>query len=361
MKHWLLFAFLLTSHIAYAQGQIERIISAAAEAGHFNGTLLAIKDGKVISRINKGYANFQFAVPVTEQTRIPIASLSKTFTAILVLQQLERSQLKLEDKIGQYLPSLSSDCRSITVLELLTHRSGLKNEPLQAYTSKTSTADFVKKTVTRAGEAAAPSFNYNNVDYIVLSRILEVVTQKSYAELLRESILEPLGMLNTGVVAESEVIPNLAYGYHNYTFGSGSKHDTLYNDPLIYLSNYAGAGAIYSTAEDLHKLVQALRANKLLSANTTSAFLLRPQQETFIDYARGYPTIGFFLNDKAFAEPVLERRGSINGFNSLLLMDTGMKNVLIILTNTDTGDLEEMGDRVYKELELAQPDKPIMH
>lgn len=218
----------------------------------------------------------------------------------------------------------------------------------------------------------------NNNDFTPLTLVYEIVDL-----LLKEHLQEPVvpGKLHytTGelkafegtyemfpgtyynIIAENDTLYFQAYGYHNYTFGSGSKHDTLYNDPLIYLSNYAGAGAIYSTAEDLHKLVQALRTNKLLSANTTSTYLLRPQQATFIDYARGYPTIGFFLNDKAFTRPVLERRGSINGFNSLLLMDTNMKKVLIILTNTDTGDLEEMGDKVYKELELAQPDKPIMH
>ncbi len=297
----------------------------------------------------------QFAVPITGQTRIPIASMTKTFTAVLALQMYEKSLLKLEDRISTYLPDLPPDCQNITILDLLTHHSGLKNEPLQAYTSQASTEDYLKKYVTRKDAGTVSSFNYNNVDYIVLSRILEIVSQRPFAELLRSNILEPLRMGNTGVIVESEVIPNLAYGYHNYTFGSGSKKDTLYNDPLIYLSNYTGAGAVYSTTDDLYRFVQGLKTNKLLSAKTTASFLTKPQTGAFIEYARGYPTIGFYLNNKTFSKPVLERRGSINGFNSLLLMDNEFKNGVIILTNTDTGDLEKMGDHVFREIELLRP------
>lgn len=359
MKQLIVFAFLLISHIAYSQGEIKAIINAEYEAGRFNGALLAIKDGKVFSKINKGNANFQFAVPITDQTRIPIASMTKTFTAILTLQMYEKSLLKLEDRISTYLPDLPPGCQDITILDLLTHHSGLKNEPLQAYTSRASSEDYLKKYTVKKEAGTVSSFNYNNVDYIVLSRILEIVSQKPYAELLRSNILKPLGMENTGLIVESEVISNLAYGYHNYTFGSGSKQDTLYNDPLVYLSNYTGAGAVYSTTGDLYKLVQALKTNKLLSVKTKSSFLTKPQKSKFIEYARGYPTIGFYLNDKTFSKPVLERRGSINGFNSLMLMDCELENVVIILTNTDTGDLEEIGDKVFKE--LIRPTQPIVH
>ncbi|OKL40133.1 serine hydrolase domain-containing protein [Pontibacter flavimaris] len=359
MKQLILLAFLLISHIAYSQGEIESVIDAEYEAGRFNGALLAIKEGRVVAKINRGSANLQFTVPITDQTRIPIASMTKTFTAILTLQMHEKSFLKLEDKISKYVSDLPPGCQDITILALLTHSSGLKNEPLQAYTTRASTEDYLKKYVTRKDTGTVSSFNYNNVDYIVLSRILEIVSQKSYAELLRSNILQPLGMENTGVIVESEVIPNLAYGYHNYTFGSGSKQDTLYNDPLVYLSNYAGAGAVYSTTVDLNKLVQALKTNKLLSVKSKSSFLTKPQKSKFIEYARGYPTIGFYLNDKTFSKPVMERRGSINGFNSLLLMDKDFKNGVIILTNTDTGDLEEIGDKVYKE--LIRPTQPIVH
>ena len=361
MRQLLIYAFLLTSSTAFAQNAIEKIIDNEYKVGHFNGSILVIKDGKVVSKINKGYANLQFSVPITNKTRIPIASMTKTFTAILTLQMYEKSLLKLEDKITKYVSDLPPDCQNVTILDLLTHHSGLKNEPIQAYTSRYTTAEYIKKYAVRKDSVKAASFNYNNVDYIVLTRILEKVSQKPFAVLLKENILNPLNMDDTEVISESKIISNLAYGYHNYTFGSGSKQDTLYNDPLVYLSNYAGAGAVYSTTDDLYKLALALKTNKLLAAKTTSTFLIKPQKDKYIDYARGYPTIGFYYNDRTFSKPALERRGSINGFNSLLLIDETFNNVVIILANTDTGDLEQIGDKIYKEVELLRPTIPLAH
>ena len=157
-------------------------------------------------------------------------------------------------------------------------------------------------------------------------------------------------MGNTDVISEDRIIPGLAYGYHNYSFGDGAPNQPLKNDAPLYLSNYAGAGAIYSTAADLLKLVQALREHKLLNPQTT-ALLTTPQQKGFVEYARGTPAVGFYCNDKTFPQPVLERRGSINGFNSVLLTNTAFDRVVILLSNTDDADLEVTGDKLYAELE----------
>jgi CubicO group peptidase (beta-lactamase class C family) len=348
-RYWLL-VFLLYSTPLFAQRQeIEKLVTAEYQANHFNGTLLAVQQGRVVNHIKKGYANLEFRVPITNETRFPIASTTKLFTAILVLQLVDKAALNLDNPVSVYLPDLPATCQGITLRALLTHYSGLKNEPVQAYQAPYSTAEFVKKYVVKDERQQKVSFNYNNVDYILLTRVLETVTKKPFATLVQENILRPLKMVNSGVVQEARVIPNLAYGYHNYTFGRGSSKDTLRNDTR-YISNYAGAGAMYSTATDLYTLMQALGAHTLLSAST-SAMLLKPQQPDYFDVARGYPTIGFYLNDKTFASPVLERRGSIDGFNSVVLTSKDFSTVVIILNNTDTGDLEKLGDQVYKALQ----------
>jgi len=334
---------------ASAQSRIDNIVDAEAQAGHFNGALLAAKDGKLVSRLSRGQANFQFAVPIAAGTRLPIASMTKLFTAILLLQLYEKALVKLDDRVSRYVTGLPVNCQDLTILDLLTHRSGLQNEPVQAYATPLSTADFIKQFVVKK-TASPAAFNYNNVDYILLTRVLEVAAKRPYPVLLQEQILQPLGMANSGVVSEARIISGLAYGYHNYSYGSGKKEVPLNNDPPIYLSNYAGAGAMYSTPDDLYKLVLALRDNRLLSAKTTE-LLKKPQQLGFVVYARGRPTLGFYVNDKTFARPVLERRGSINGFNSVLLTDEEFNKVVILLANTDTGDLELMGDKIYTALE----------
>lgn len=346
MKHLVLLLLLALTTEAFAQSTIAALTTAEYQAGHFNGTLLAVKNGHVTAQVSRGTANLQFGVPLAADTRFPIASMTKLFIAVLTLQLLEQAQLQLDVPAATYLPALPAACRTITIRELLTHTSGLKNEPIRAYQTAYSTQEFVQRFVAKDSTQKAHTFNYNNVDYIVLTAVLEAVTKKSYAALLQAKILTPLQMRDTGVLAEARVIPRLAYGYHNYTFGKGSAEDTLRNDRR-YLSNYAGAGALYSTTADLYKLVQGLQAHRLVSAATSEAYLLKPQQTTFTEYARGYSTIGFFYNDKAVTTPLLERRGSIDGFNSVLLTNKEFTKVLIILTNTDQADLEKFGDKIY--------------
>ena len=317
--------------------------------GRFSGTGLLAQQGQKLAQVHQGYANRQFAVPMTDTTRLPIASVTKLFTAILVLQLCEKARVHLADNVGSYLKDLPANCQNITILQLLTHYSGLKNEPAQAYASPYAPAEFIRQFVVRKEGPPAAAFNYNNADYILLTRVLEVVSQKSYAALVQENILNPLGMRQSGVISEERVVSGLAYGYHNYSFGAGRPNQPLKNDSPIYLSNYAGAGAIYSTAADLLKLVLALKEHQLLNPKTT-ALLTTPQQKSFVEYARGYPAIGFYCNDKTFPRPVLERRGSINGFNSVLLTDKAFNKVVILLANTDDADLEMLGDQLYAEL-----------
>ncbi|OWP64048.1 hypothetical protein CDA63_06175 [Hymenobacter amundsenii] len=345
MRYLLLVLLLLPWPVA-AQHPVEDILAAEAAAGRFSGAALVVQHGRVVARVNRGRANWQFAVPVTDSTRFPIASMTKTLTALLVLQLQEQGRLKLTDKAAAYLPDLPPDCRNVTLLSLLTHYSGLKNEPVNVYTTRLPTAEFVRTYVVRDEAKPTPVFNYNNVDYILLTRVLEVVSGKSFPVLLQEAILTPLDMKNTGVLTDSRIVPNLAYGYHNYTFGEGNPKEPLQNDSRE-LSNYAGAGAVYSTVGDLAKLVEALQTNRLLRPQTTQRLLTQPQQPDFLDYTRGRPTIGFYYNDRTFPRPVLERRGSIDGFNSLLLTTPDFTTAVIILCNTDTGDLEKIGDAVY--------------
>lgn len=346
MLRWLLLCSLAVPLPAIAQHAIAGLVQAAHEVGHFNGTVLAVRQGRVVAQVQQGQANRQFTVPITAATRFPIVSMTKLFTAVLTLQLVEQAQLQLDEPVSKYLPNLPLACRTITIRQLLTHTSGLRNEPIRAYQAPYSATEFVRRFVRPDSTQQAGAFNYNNVDYILLTAVLEALTKQPYAALVQARILTPLHMLDTGVVTEARVIPRLAYGYHNYSFGKGRATDTLRNDRR-YLSNYAGAGALYSTTADLYKLVQGLQAHTLLTAATSAAYLLKPQQATFIDYARGYSTIGFFYNDKTLATPILERRGSIDGFNSVLLTSPDFRKVLLILTNTDQADLEKLGDQLY--------------
>ena len=115
---------------------------------------------------------------MADTTRLPIASMTKLFTAILTLQLHEKGLLRLDDQVGTLLMgSLPANCQNITIRQLLTHHSGLKNESPQAYQRPYSTAEFTKNFVSKKNGPSVAAFNYNNVDYILLTRALEAVSK----------------------------------------------------------------------------------------------------------------------------------------------------------------------------------------
>lgn len=327
---------------SFGQQKIEDIINQEYEQGHFNGSVLVVQKDKKVAELYRGYANFQFKVPIDANTRFPIASVTKLFTSLLILQLHEKGDLHFDDKIGKYVDGLPADCQDIKISQLLIHRSGLKNEPIKAYLSIYKLDDYIKNFVTKSTDTG--KFNYNNVDFILLSKVIEKITKLSYAKAVRSYILSKISMDNSGFVTDDDIVQNLAYGYHNYTFGKGKPTDTLYNDRR-YIDNYYGAGQIYSTINDLYKLIIALKTNKLISEKTKQTYLVKAQSNDFIKWINGAPTYGFYINQTG--KPFITRSGSIDGFNSEIIADPSFNNVVIILCNTDTGNIDQLSEKLF--------------
>lgn len=333
--------FLIIPLTLCGQSNIEEIINQEFEKGHFNGTVLFL-NGKQTYKINKGVSNVQFNVEIDDKTRFPIASVTKLFTSIAIIQLKEKGLIDFNDKIGKFIPNISEECKSITIQNLIIHHSGLENEPIKAVINKYSIDDYIKEFVKKTQNDTL-KFNYNNVDFVLLSKVVETVTNKSFANSIVELIIKPLKLENTGFVSESEIIPNLAYGYHNYSFGEGNKNEPLLNDRR-YISNYFGAGGIYSTTEDLQKVLFAIKNNEIISEKSKNQYILKPQTDQYIDWISGKPTIGFYFDNKL---NIYRRSGNIDGFNSEIIVNNNFDKILIILCNTDTADLRNLADKIY--------------
>ncbi len=157
---------LLTPLILTGQINIEEIINKEFEKGHFNGTVLYF-DGKQTQKINKGFSNIQFDVEIDNKTRFPIASITKLFTSIAIIQLQEKGLIDLDDCIEKYIPKIPEECKNITIKNLLIHHSGLENETITAVVNKYSIDDYIKQFVKKSSNDTL-KFNYNNVDYILL-------------------------------------------------------------------------------------------------------------------------------------------------------------------------------------------------
>jgi len=337
----LLSIFLFLPLFLFGQNDIQEIIDQEYEKGHFNGSVL-YSDRKETYKINKGFANMQFDVKIDDKTRFPIASITKLFTSLALLKLQEQGIIDFNSTVGKYLPNLPKNCHAITIKDLLIHHAGLENEPIKAVVNKYSMDDYLKEFVVKSPNDTL-AFKYNNVDFVLLSKIIETVTNKSFSKSIEDLIIKPLKMKNTGFVSEKEIIKNLAYGYYNYSFGEGNKNEPLFNDRR-YISNYYGAGAVYSTTEDLHKLLMAIKGNTLIKEKTKLDFLLKPQTDDYVDWLSGKPTVGLYFDSNA---NVYRRSGSIAGFNAQIIINKSFDKILIMLCNTDTADLLKLANKIF--------------
>src|SRR5690606_39044287 len=140
------------------QNPIEEILQEEFEKGRFNGSVLWSDNGEVF-QFHKGFSNIQFEVEINDETRFPIASISKLFTSIAVLQLMEKGKLDLNHRIDKYIADLPESSNNIKIQDLLIHHSGLANEPLKAVSEKFSLDEYIQNFVNKSEEEVV--FNYN--------------------------------------------------------------------------------------------------------------------------------------------------------------------------------------------------------
>ncbi|MES2465240.1 MAG: serine hydrolase domain-containing protein, partial [Armatimonadota bacterium] len=248
-----------------AADQIGALVKSYHERSLFDGVVLAAQKGAVVYQGAIGLADRQRRIPHTLEARFPICSITKQFTALLVMQQIVAGKLRLEGTVAEALPDFPKETGSrITLKNLLMHTSGLPNtEDIPGfYTSadpRLADSAYVVRIYGGKPLVSEPGakFSYNNLDYLVLAAILEKTGGKPYAVLMKERILQPLGMTRSGLLNGRESASAII-GYER-------KGDSFAEEsPRYRLANYGAAGAMYSTVGDLFKWDRALQEDRLL-------------------------------------------------------------------------------------------------
>ena len=264
----ILLCILLTGTMSMAQSkaaQIDKLISTYQEYGQFNGTVLVSDQGKVFYKKGFGMANMEWDIPNQPNTKHRLGSITKQFTAMLILQLAAEGKLDLQKPISTYLPDYPKTTGDIiTTHHLLTHTSGIPNYTsfpgFMADESRTPyTPDaFVKKFDEKELDfTPGERFSYSNSGYFLLGVIAEKLSGKSYEELLHEKIFTPLNMNDTGYDNHADILKNRATGYE--------KQGNAYaNSRYLDMSIPYAAGSMYSTVEDLYTWDQALYTTTLL-------------------------------------------------------------------------------------------------
>ncbi len=327
----------ITATTAFAQQNVQKVDELLKQYhgyGQFNGSVLVAEKGKVIYKKGFGMANMEWAIPNQPDTKFRIGSVTKQFTATLVLQLVEEGKIKLDGHLSDYLPDYRKDTGDkITIHQLLNHTSGIPsytgrpNFFAEVSRNPYSVTDFVKKFASGDLEFEPGSkYSYNNSGYFLLGAIIEKVTGKSYETVLKERILEPLAMTNTGYDHHASILQKRASGYEKTPAG-------YVNAAYLDMSLPYAAGSIYSTVEDLYKWEQSLYENKILSADSKK-LMFTPGLSNY-----GY---GFIIADQPIGKTdqktkVIQHGGGINGFNSLLTRLVDKQQTVILLDNVGLG------------------------
>lgn len=216
---------------------------------------------KLVLSEGYGLANLEHGVRVTPQTVFQSGSMGKQFTAMAVMMLVEEGKLSLDDRVSKHL-SVPSSWSRITVRHLLTHTSGLGDYPEDFSLQEDHSESELLKMITAESLAFAPGakWNYSNLGYVILGILIHKVTGEFYGELLQERIFGPLGMKNTRIINEADIIPHRAAGY---VLKEGALKNQEWVAPAV---NTTADGSLYFTAEDMAKWDEALEARKLLSA-----------------------------------------------------------------------------------------------
>jgi len=261
----LIFALGLLSQIGMAQKidkiKLDSYFDALETHNKFMGSVAVSKDGEVIYAKAVGYMDLENNVKSDENSKYRIGSISKTFTAVLTLKAVEMGKLDLDQTIDMYFPGIEH-ADKITIQHLLYHRSGIHNftndEVYFTYNTEAKSEAEMVEIITKAGSDFAPDSkaDYSNSNYVLLTYILEKSFDMSYADLLKEHITQPLGLINTYLGGRINAQDNET---HSYKFIGNWKRETE-TDISIPL----GAGGIVSTASDLVKFSDALFGGKLL-------------------------------------------------------------------------------------------------
>lgn len=323
---------LLIIHTAKAQDstvyKLNQLLTAYNSNGHFNGSALVAQHGKILLQRGYGIKNADDNSMNDENTRFQIASVTKQFTATVILKLVELKKMALTDKLSKYYTGFPNG-DSITIYHLLTHTSGL-----HSFTeTDSSIQETDEKRMVPYIKSLAPDFkpgtnwHYSNSGYVMLGYIIGKVSGMSYWQAVRTYIFKPLGMNNSGFDFAHLSSKEKAVGYDVL-------NDTLKQRAVITDSTVPfGAGAIYSTVEDMYKWHKGLQAYKIVGKQLMDkAYTPCPKN----NYGFGWQI------DSIFGKKMVSHSGSISGFGSNFARITDDDICIVLLSNKSGSTFDVM-------------------
>jgi D-alanyl-D-alanine carboxypeptidase len=352
---------LLVSTRAIAQGSKPSLAAkidaiAAAELSKPGGAGLSIavaQRGRILHSKGYGKADLEFDVPANEETMFRIGSVTKQFTAALLMRLIEQGKLTLDDELSKYVPDFPLQGRKVTIRQLLQHTSGIKSytelgESWRKLWPLELTHAELLALVKDAPFDFEPgsSHHYSNTGYYLLGMVIEKVTGKSYAEHLLAEICGPLELTRTRYDSHRDLIRNRAQGY-------GLERGAIVNDHALGMAQPGAAGGILSTAKDLVHWQMVLTSGKFVASDSFA----RMRTPTVLPNGRN-TFYGFGLKVVEWeGKPRVEHGGGIFGFNSMLFWLPDEDLHVAVISNGEPISSDKIADAVGRAALGIEPPK----
>lgn len=313
----------------------------------FNGNILFAENGNIIIRKSYGYSNFRKKELLTKEHSFQLASVSKIFTSIAILQLIEKNRINLKDTIQKFFPEFPYN--GITIHQLLSHRSGMSqythfcDAPDSIWPDKSVTInnqdviDIISEIVPLVNYKPNHKYYYCNTNYLLLASIVEKVSELRFKDYMKKYIFNPSGMFSTIIYDrtnfEKLVLP--AQGYED---------KIPWED--VYLNGVVGDKGVYSTTEDLLKFDRALEKNIFISDSLKKLAFSKMNLEENGNKNYGY---GFRLKEHKKYGKIVYHTGWWKGFRSYFIKVMEKNQTIIVLNNVKKGrflDIDRLIDLI---------------
>jgi CubicO group peptidase (beta-lactamase class C family) len=307
-----------TQPVSSLADRADKYLTPAVRSHEFNGVVLVTRGKDRVLARTYGKASWELDAPFSTRTRFRIASITKTFTAAAVVMLAERGKLSLTDPLSKYLPQFPNAER-IQIRHLLGHSSGVQN-PDAPSCGKASLDDLVRELSAKPlWFEPGKSSRYSNGGYVLLAKVIEISSGRSWEAFLHDEIFAPLGLRSTLRDMDEPIVPDRASGYM-----PGPSLLGIVNAPCTSATADIGSGALLSTAEDLAVWARAVRDQRLF-------------KRAALEYPYGWGARRYFDRD------AIEQSGILNGTASYLAEYLEEDLSVVVLSNVQSGSLIDIG------------------
>jgi CubicO group peptidase (beta-lactamase class C family) len=329
----------------HASDRVDKFVKRYLRDHKIPGCAIMVRHkGRVATRAYDK-ANLDYAVAVTPRTLFQSGSVGKQFTAMAVMLLVEKGKLSLDDPVAKYLKDdlkVPDAWSGITVRHLLTHTSGLGDYPqwitYREYYDEKGLLEMIM--MERLCYAPGERFEYSNLGYVTLGILISRVSGEFYGDFLKKRVFEPLGMENTRVISDQDIIPNRAAGYY-----FKHKNDLKNQEWVSPTFNSTADGTLYFTVGDLANWDKALESGKLLSQ---ASYLQMWTPFKLNDGKTSLYGFGWFIDNLASGHRVLWHDGGWQGFSAYIARYPEDRLTVVALCNLRDAKTGFIADRIAR-------------